>query len=124
MGNSQLDSPTEDLRTAIHRHFVPRRHSALLAAIIAAYVVRPLINETGSSDVLFSAIMVLLLLVALYNINVEELVGERSRLLAQHRRRRILGWVLAAAAAVSRIGAIFVQSRTLSLGLQFVGCCS
>lgn len=115
MGNSHLDSSMGDLRTKIHRHFAPRRHSALLAAIIAAYAVRPLINETRASDVLFSGVMVLLLLVALYNINVEEMVGERGRLLAQHRRRQILGWLLAAAAAASRIAAIFVQGRMLNL---------
>ena len=105
----------KDLRTAIHRHFAQRRHSALLAAIIAAYLVRPFIGETEAGDILVSAVMVFLLLVALYTINVEELVGERGRLLAQHRRRRILGWALAAAAAGSRIPVIFVQSWMLDL---------
>jgi voltage-gated potassium channel len=41
--------------------------------------------------------------VALYNINVDEMVGERGRLVTQSRRRRRLGWVLAAAAALARL---------------------
>ena len=87
----------EELRRAIHRHFAPHRHSALLIAIIAAFAVRPLIGDTGASTALFGVALVLLLLVALYNINVDELVGERDRLLVQGRRRRIIGWVLASA---------------------------
>ena len=105
----------EELRGAIHRHFAPHRHSALLIAIIAAFAVRPLIGDTGASAALFGVALVLLLLVALYNINVDELVGERARLLAQGRRRRIIGWVLASLAAAERIAMIFVYNRTLDL---------
>jgi Double zinc ribbon len=36
-GSSEL----EPLRTAIHRHLAPHRHSALLGAIIVAFAVRP-----------------------------------------------------------------------------------
>jgi voltage-gated potassium channel len=107
--------PFEQLRGAIQRHFAPRRHSALLAAIIAAFAVRPLVGDSGAGSAVFGLALVLLLLVALYNINVDELVGERERLLAQSRRRRILGWALAAAAAVERIFLVFVQSRMLNL---------
>jgi hypothetical protein len=109
------DSPLEQLRRAIHRHFAPHRHSALLVAIVAAFAVRPLIGDTGAGTAVFGIAMVLLLLVALYNINVDELVGERGRLLAQSRRRRILGWALAAAAAMERIAIIFVHNSTLDL---------
>ncbi len=104
----------EQLRIAIHRHFAPHRHSALLAALVAAFVVRPLIGDTGPGFFLFS-IAVVLLLVALYNINVDELVGERGRLLTQARRRRTLGWVLATAAGAERIAVILVPNRSLNL---------
>ncbi len=107
--------PLEELRRAIHRHFAPRRHSALLIAIVATFAVRPLIGDTGAGIVIFGVALVLLLLVALYNINVDELVGERGRLLAQGRRRRIIGWALASAAAAERLAIIFVQNRTLDL---------
>lgn len=109
------DSLLEQLRRAIHRHFAPHRHSALLAAIIAAFTMRPLIGDNGAGILLLGIAMVALLLVALYNINVDELVGERGRLLAQNRRRRLLGWTLASAAAVERIAIIFVHNRTLDL---------
>ncbi len=116
MGNSRLDNLKKDLRTAINRHFASHRHGTLLAAIIAAFVVRPLIGETRTGDVLVGAMMLLLLLlVALYNIDAGELVGERDRLRAQNRRLRVLGWVLAAAAAGSRLPDIFVHSRILNL---------
>jgi hypothetical protein len=36
--------PLEELRIAIQRYFAPHRHSALLAALIAAFAVRPLIG--------------------------------------------------------------------------------
>ena len=114
----------KELRRAIHRHFAPHRHSALLVAIVAALAVRPLIGDTGAGILIFGVLMVLLLLVALYNINVDELVGERGRLLAQARRRRILGWALASAAAAERLAIIFVHTRTQDLVGSIVGCYS
>ena len=119
MGNSRFDGLREDLRTAINRHFASHRHGTLLAAIIAAFVARPLIGETRTGDVLVGAMMMLLLLVALYNIDVDESVGERGRLPAQNRRLRVLGWVLAAAAIGSRLPDIFVHSRILNLVVSF-----
>lgn len=105
----------KELRTAIHRYFAPHRHSALLVALIAAFAVRPLIGDTGAGFLLFSAALVLLLVVALYNINVDELIGERGVLLTQARHRRVLGWILAAAAAAERITDNFVRSPMLTM---------
>jgi amino acid transporter len=109
------ENPMKELSIVLHRYFAPHRHSALLAAIVAAFAVRPLIGDTGASSAVFGLALVVLLLVALYNINVDELVGERGRLLAQSRRRRILGWVLATAAAGERVAMTFVHNRTLDL---------
>jgi hypothetical protein len=105
----------ESLGKAIRQYFAPHRHSALLAALIAAFAVRPLIGDTGAGLLVFSIALVLLLLVALYNINVDELVGERGVLLTQARHRRILGWILAAAAGAERITTIFVHSPMVTL---------
>ena len=58
----------------------------------------PMIGDTGAGSVIFGVVIVLLLLVALYNINVDEMLGERGRLLTQSRRRLRFGWVLATAA--------------------------
>jgi hypothetical protein len=103
------------VRTGFRRHFAARRHSALLAAIVFAFAVRPLIGESGAGSAAFAVALLLLLLVALYNINVDELVGERGRLLIQSRRRRCIGWVLAAAAGLGRVFIIFVPTPTIDL---------
>jgi len=103
------------LRAAVNRHLAPRRHSVLLAAIIVAFAVRPLVGDTGAGSAIFGVALVLLLLLALYNINIDEMVGERGRLLAQSRRRLIFGWTLATAAAVERVLIVFVESRMLYL---------
>jgi hypothetical protein len=109
------DSLLERARREFRRHFAPHRHSSLLAAIVVLFAVRPLIGDNQAGSAVFSIAMVLLLLVALYNINVDELVGERGRLLIQARRRLRLGWVLAAAAALERVSVIFVNDSMLNL---------
>jgi len=103
------------LREEIHRRFAPHRHSALLYALIAAFVARPLVGDTGAGFLLFSIALVVLLLVALYNISVDELVGERGLLLTQARHRRLLGWMLAIAAGVERIATIVVHDPRLDM---------
>jgi len=105
----------EEIRNAIHKYFGPHRHSALLLAIIAAFAVRPMIGDSADASLLFGIALVLLLVVALYNINVDELVGERGRLVAQTRRRRIIGWTLAIGAAAERIVVLFEHNRLVNL---------
>jgi hypothetical protein len=63
------------LREALRRHLAPRRHGVLLATLVAAFAVRPMIGDTGASSAIFGVALVFLLLMALYNINVDELVG-------------------------------------------------
>jgi len=108
-------SPFAQLRAEVHRRFAPHRHSALLYALIAAFVARPLVGDTGAGFLLFSIALVLLLIVALYNINVDELVGERGLLLTQAKHRRLLGWMLAIAAGLERIATIFVHNPILDM---------
>lgn len=105
----------ENVREALRGRIAQHRHSALLAAIVAAFVVRPLMGDTGLAFAMFSAALLVLLLVALYNINIDELVGERGQLLAQSKRRLIYGWVLVTAAAVGRVTMFFERNRTLDL---------
>ena len=105
----------ERARIGFHERVAPHRHRALLAAIIVAFAVRPLIGDTAAGAAAFSVAAVLLLLVALYNINIDELVGQRGRLLIQARRRLRLGWVLAAAAAFERVSDIFTHGGALNL---------
>jgi voltage-gated potassium channel len=104
-----------NMREAIHLHLAPRRHTVLLVAIIAAFLVRPLIGDSGAGPVLFSIAMLVLLLVALYNINVDELVGDRETLLAQRRRRSIIAWTLGVPAIAERFAIAFAPSHSLYL---------
>jgi hypothetical protein len=63
----------------------------------------------------FGVACLVVLLVALYAIQVEELVGEREVLLAQRRRRGIVGWILAVPAIVERLYAIFSPNPRLNV---------
>jgi hypothetical protein len=99
-------------RKAFRRHFAPHRHTALLAAIIIVFAVRPLIGDTGLGPSMFSVTLLLLLLVAVYNINVDDLVGEQKTLLAERRRRNIIVWALALPAVVDRWAVAFAPSRS------------
>jgi voltage-gated potassium channel len=103
------------LREELRRRLAPHRHTALLAAIIAAFLVRPLIGDSGAGPILFSSTMLVLLLLALYNINVDELVGDRETLLAQRRRRSIIAWTLGVPAIAERFIVPFAPSRSLYL---------
>lgn len=109
------DSVLGNVREAIRRRFVPRRHTALLMAIVTALAVRPLLGDSGSGPVVFSMALLALMLVSLYNIRVDDLVGERKILLAERRRRSIIGWGLAAPAIADRLIVIFVPSHSLYL---------
>jgi hypothetical protein len=82
------------------------RHSALLLAIIAMLGVRPLISGTGAGNVLYSITAVIMLVVALYTIQVDDLVGDRALLLKQRKTRSVLGWTLAIIAIGGRLSEI------------------
>jgi len=88
----------------------------LLAAIIAAFLVRPFTGDSGAGPPLFSVALMFLLLMALYNIDVDELVGDRELLLAQRRRRGIVAWTLALAAIVERWVSIFAPAHSFHMG--------
>ena len=75
---------------------------------------RPVIGG-GAGYIVFSAALLVLLLIALYNINVDELMGVRKNLLAESRRRRYIGWALVAAAFIERLAFVYARSRTLDL---------
>ena len=79
----------------LRRYLIARRHTALLVAIVTAFAARPLIGDRGAAPTMFSVVVLTLMLVALYTIQIDELVGDREALLAQRRRRSIVGWTLA-----------------------------
>jgi voltage-gated potassium channel len=108
------------LRKEIHLRLAPHRHTTLLAFIIAAFLVRPLVGDSGAGPLMFSGVMLALFLMALYNIDVDELVGDRDLLLAQKRRRRILGYTLGISAIAARLLATFSPDRSLYLADSIV----
>lgn len=80
-----------------------RRHTVLLVALVMAFAVRPLIGDLGFAPIGFSIALILLLLVSLYTVQVDELIGERALLVVQKRRQRIVGWLIAIPAVAERI---------------------
>ena len=58
----------DGIRRSLRQHVAPHRHSALLVAIVIAFAIRPLIGDTVPSTAAFSLALVVLLLMALYNI--------------------------------------------------------
>jgi hypothetical protein len=107
-------SSSTRLRT-LRSRIVARRHTALLVAIVASIAVRPMIGNAGIGPGLFSIAMLMLMLVALYTVQVDELAGEREVLLAQRRRRTIVGWTLAVLAIAERLATLFAPSPELYL---------
>jgi Ion channel len=99
-----------ELQELLSEQLLPRRHTALLVALVAAFTVRPLIGDVGIAPVVFSVAVLVLMLVSLYTIQVDELVGERETLLAQKKRRSRIGWLLAIPAIAERL-AIFVVRK-------------
>jgi hypothetical protein len=91
------------LPARLHHRLAGHRHTALLASIVFAFALRPLLGESAVVAAVFSLAMVVLLLVALYAISLDELVGDRERLLVRRRRRHVMAWVLAVPAIVERI---------------------
>jgi voltage-gated potassium channel len=91
-----------------------RRHSALLAAIILTFAIRPIVGNQPGVGVAFSLAMILLLGVALYTMEVDDLVGERGKLLTERRLQTIIGWILATFALIERLMALAMPSPTVS----------
>jgi hypothetical protein len=87
----------------------------LLIAIVTAFAVRPLIGDTGAAPIVFSLALLVLMLVTLYTIQVDDLVGEREVLFAQRKRRSRVAFALAALATAERIGIIVFPSPELYL---------
>jgi amino acid transporter len=95
--------------------FREHRHTALLIAIVAAFAARPTIGENQVATIVFSMMIVVLLLVGLYTTQIDELTGEREKLLATRKRRVIIAWLLAGVAAGERLLQLAVQNHLFAL---------
>jgi len=105
-------------REVIGRHMMHHRHTAMLFAIVAAFAVRALISDTAVAEILFFLALVALMILALYSIQVDELVGEEVTLRVERRRKSRIGWTLALTAAGLRFAIIFSSSAWLGLAGQ------
>lgn len=97
-------------QSRLSTYYRERRHTALLLAIVVAFAIRPLIGDVGEAPIVFSLAMLALMLVALYTVHVDDLIGEREALLARRRRQSIIGWTLATLAIAERLTLIFSPS--------------
>jgi Ion channel len=100
---------------SIRQKLSSRRHTVLLVTIVIALSVRPMIGNAGSGPLVYSIAMLVVLLMSLYTIQIDDLVGERQALVTQKRRRSIVGWLLAVAAVCERLALSAAPSRGLFL---------
>lgn len=95
------------------RQLLPRRHTALLVAMVVMFATRPLIGDLRFGPTAFSIAIVVLLMLSIYTIQVDELMGEREALLARKRRQSKIGWLLAIPAVADRLAVAFVPNPSL-----------
>jgi hypothetical protein len=94
---------------------VARRHTALLTAIVVAFAIRPVIGDSGVSPVLFSLAMLVVLMLGVYAVQFDDLVGDPAKLRARRQRRRLAIWVLAVPALLERLVMIVAPNPRLYL---------
>jgi voltage-gated potassium channel len=100
-----------DLGRTVRTYLLPRRHTALLATLVMAFAARPVIGDARLGLVAFNIALLLVLLLAIYSVQVDELVGEREALVRRKRRSTRSAWILAAPAVVERVAATFWPSH-------------
>jgi uncharacterized membrane protein len=106
----------ERRRKSFRQFYFPRRHTVLLVAIVGFLAAWPLFAEAaGLAKILFTIALVGVLIAALNAIQIEELVGDREKLLAERRRHKIIGWSLIGAATIERVLMLIRPSHELYL---------
>src|SRR5438045_1755165 len=101
------------MSAGVKTRFIARRHTVLLAALVITFSVRPLIGDVGPGPAVFSIAMLTLMLVALYTIQIDEMLDERQIPFAERRMRSIIGWGLALPAVLDRVVVIFLPTHSL-----------
>ena len=86
-----------------------------MVAIMAAFAVRPLIGDSDSAALVFGFALMALLLLAVYNVNLDEFTGEGVVPSARVKTRRVVAWTLAAAAGIERVFLSFFHNHTLEV---------
>jgi len=99
----------------LRKRVTEHRHTTLLVAIVTLFALRPLIGDSQLGPLAFSVTVLVVLLLALYAIRIDELVGEPRILLAARRRRDRVAWGLAMLAIIERVAMVVVQNRKLTI---------
>lgn len=86
-----------------------------MVAIMAAYAVRPMIGDSDKAALIFGFVLMALLLLAVYNVNLDEAVNEGVVHSARARTRRVLAWSLAAAAGIERVFLSLMHNHSLEV---------
>jgi len=113
------NSIVDRMRTWIGDRLIPHRHTALLVAInkfVGGAIA--LVGRHGvyGEAAIYSILVMLVLMVAVYTIQVDELLGDRELLVQQRRKRGFIGWALAIVAIVLRSGPIRFSKPQTSHG--------
>jgi hypothetical protein len=95
----------------IQSYLLPRRHTALLVALLFVFVARPVVGESAIAMPVFSVALMTLLLVSLYNVELDA----RQMTAIGPRRITWIGWLLAVPAVIERLAVIAFPSRWLSV---------
>src|SRR5262249_38488312 len=89
----------------------------LLVATVMLFIARPLVGDLGVAPIVFSAALIVLLIVSLYAVQVDERAEERRLAPGARRLRGLLGWAFGALALVERVIAIAApDARVLLAG--------
>jgi amino acid transporter len=113
------DHVTGGLIARIRDYLLPRRHTALMLAIITLFAVRSMFGDSSAGLPFFSVVIMFTMIVALYTIRVDELLGNRELLLHQRKRRAATGWVLAGIALALRLIVVMVPSHRFYVAGSF-----
>jgi voltage-gated potassium channel len=93
----------------------------LLAAIVIAFLVRPLIGDGSLARTVFSLVFLLVMVLAVYIIWIDERIGDETAPVAQRWRHSIVGCALAVPAIAGRLIAFFAPDRRLYLAFSITG---
>jgi voltage-gated potassium channel len=108
------DSILDQVRRATADRLLPHRHTALLVTIIVLLAVRSLVGNTGAGIAMYNISVMLLLVVALYTIQVDEFLENRELLAHQQKKSSLGGWILAIITIVLRLSEIASPNHHLA----------
>lgn len=108
-------SITHQISARLRRYLMPRRHTAMLCTIVALVAVRPLIGDGSAATAVFGVAVIVLMISAVYAIQVDELLGEESALRSERRRTQVTGATLALIAIAVRLVAAYSSSQSITL---------